>query len=1202
MSSCLSEKKLRLLASNLGEEWKAVATYLGIRRDEVERIQADHWGTEEQIFQMLMIWWQRWDHLNDGSDSIAVAALCESLVKSGRFDAAESLRGLIAQDFNFDVCLAEFTQYYIDTMGLVPLIPWLPSEVKRISDIYVKLKLIERENKAGRVVVRNINSYEDMLRLEYDNGQPVRFILLSGIAGTGKTTIVSKMATDWALQKPESPLSKFSLLVALSVRELKRVPDLGEGIFDQILAKDTNMCRTPLTNYLKSHAEEVLIVLDGADEFNEEGSELPTEGDIIDIISNKILRGCTVLVTTRPHMVDKLCKLNPAFTRIETSGFSDSGVQEYVQKIFKGEKTSVRADLYQVLMESKSLHTLARIPMMLLLICLIWSDERKLPETLTELFREAVFFMMKRHSEKFGKLCEKEDSLEHELMQFVQALGKPALDGLLLPGQKLIFESVEFGSAEMVDKACSLGILSLEKRRRKLRSVHYVTFLHKTLQEAIAGFYWASLFESDMESFYRYRRLLNEENAFNLEYVLRFCCGANVGAAESLLTCVTDVFSKTNPESSMSMESEHLPKSIVWTPISLEAKKERMVQRLWLLMHLEAQSWELHSIDKPMNRYRLIFNFDCSGDERIAFGYLIECASSARMSFLHEIQIVSMSAISGASATIVTEILLQGVMNITDLTIAFVDYKNEEAIHHWQLDLGKALSKMKLQTLSFCGPSVIVDYDISTVFEGLYNSNNSASLQNLTLESVAVNPRYLKKFLEKQGELRCITLRSQHDVDNRQVWGEALGGLQTQALQEMDVRQCVLSDSHEYCLDRSYPKLQILRLIDDDLQEDDIQHVSSLLLKSPKLKELDLSRNNIGRGIQSLAERFPHLDQLQVLKLTDTGLTSKEAITLAGYIPSLVNLQALSLSRYEYSPVIITAEALLTVLQWSCRCPLLKDLDIKQCVLTILDLDEADVSVDLKDGSQMLVDESRSSEGLADGPQMLADELHSSVDLADGLQTVAEEPYSLKGIEDGSQMLADESHSSEVLAEGPQMLAKEPYSSEDLAHGPQVLADEPHPTLKSTIENLDLSSNYFGKWTQQFLRLLKYMPFLKNLDMSSMSLTYADAVCLAEVLPYCQRLQTVHVGDNNQMGNRGLEVLLGVIPELPDLKYLSLPDRGRKPPEMVRECLQHGHRYSIIRYFHHFNRPQIEAVVQVVKRFKGKQNNVDKRAKLIFDV
>ncbi|XP_038066745.1 NACHT, LRR and PYD domains-containing protein 3-like [Patiria miniata] len=462
----------------------------------------------------------------------------------------------------------EFIKYYQDEMSVVPFLPWLRKEASRINDIYVKLKLQEKQYRAGRVVQRAINSHEDMFKLEYKDGKPVRFILLSGIAGSGKTTIVSKIATDWAEQKPGSQLSKFTFLVALSMRELKSVRDLTEAIYDQILAEDTKLNRWSLKYYLRSHPDEVLIVLDGADEYDEKGSNLPSEGNIIKIITNDVLRGCTVIVTTRPYMVDKLCELNPSFVHIETRGFSDGGVQEYIQKFFKGEDSKVSVGLFVYLKASETLLSLARTPIMLLLMCLVWSDEQKLPEILTELFEEALLYIFKRYCKKFGfPIPDDKEILEKKLMDLYKTLGKVALDGLMLPGQKLVFEAGDFGKSEAVDKACKIGLLSKEKIRSKLRAVERVTFFHTTFQEAIAGFYWASLVESDNELFESYLSKVVKSNALGMEYLMRFCCGGNVRAARSLLHHVADTFS-SKTESSDRVNSDE-PFRRLWKVVRL---------------------------------------------------------------------------------------------------------------------------------------------------------------------------------------------------------------------------------------------------------------------------------------------------------------------------------------------------------------------------------------------------------------------------------------------------------------------------------------------------------------------------------------------------------------------------------------------------------------------------------------------------------
>ncbi|XP_038057882.1 uncharacterized protein LOC119729330 [Patiria miniata] len=912
MQSTLSEVKLRHLASNLGKEWTALATYLGVRSDEVDRIKDDYLGSEEQIFHMLMIWWQRWDHRNEGGETGAVDALCESLVKSGRTDVAQSLRGpeTNVDDFNFEVCRDEFIRYYKDAMGVVPLLPWLASEVSKINDMYVKLKYNEKDNKAGRVVKRHIGSYEDMLRLEFHDGQPVRFILLSGIAGSGKTTIVSKIATDWALQTPGSQLSKFSFLVALSMRELKRAPDLTEAVFDQILAKDTKVNPVALKDHLRSHAEEVLVVLDGADEFDKEGSQLPTEGDIIDIISNKVLRGCTVIVTTRPHMVDKLYKLNPCFTRIETSGFSDGGVQEYIQKFFKGEDPEVSAMLCRYLMNSKSLTNLARTPIMLLLICLIWSGEHVLPDTLTELFKEAVYFMLRRYLQKFGQLYQDDDELHsQELHELVQDLGKVALDGLMLPGLKLVFEASEFGDSKKVVRACKIGVLLQERVRSKLRVMQHVTFFHKTFQEAIAGFYWASLAESDPDAFNWYLNQVNKKNALALGYLLRFCCGSDVNAARPLLT--------------------HL----------VGCGNMEDLGSLCLRMHLEAQCNELHNIMTPVFKNGLYFDLNWGGDIRLAFEFLIKCAcqpSASQSSLMSELKDVTILRVQKNIPLVVD--ILRHAQNVTDITLDF-----SQTIDGTVVDAGlqTALGDALCQLPSLRNMSLIGKANLSATFNHMALLPPVSYIQRFVLRGIVVDSRHLRRFIERQDKLCHISLSNEnlivrdscHDVEDSSEGDDenddiASGEQQMKLLKQLSVKyyktRFLVS-----CFRWSCPNLEVLELFGVDLQEEDFHRVGVIISQAPQLKVVDLSENQIGVAFPRLAEQFISLLNLEVLILKDVGLLPDDVGYFARVIlPHLVSLRILSISKNDS----LNAPALLSVMQRSCESSSLKELSIHSCV------------------------------------------------------------------------------------------------------------------------------------------------------------------------------------------------------------------------------------------------------------------------------
>ncbi|XP_071963688.1 uncharacterized protein [Antedon mediterranea] len=77
----LKEQLLRNIASDLGNEWESIASYLGISYSELDRLKRDNATTENQIFAMLLSFKRK-----KGSSIETVKLLCKTLEKVGRND------------------------------------------------------------------------------------------------------------------------------------------------------------------------------------------------------------------------------------------------------------------------------------------------------------------------------------------------------------------------------------------------------------------------------------------------------------------------------------------------------------------------------------------------------------------------------------------------------------------------------------------------------------------------------------------------------------------------------------------------------------------------------------------------------------------------------------------------------------------------------------------------------------------------------------------------------------------------------------------------------------------------------------------------------------------------------------------------------------------------------------------------------------
>ena len=83
----MSEKHLRQVAKKLGPEWEQVAVLLGFKTADLYRFKKDNYGTDGQIFGMLVAW----SHQEGGDLRQKAKNLGEALGECGRKDVKEEL-------------------------------------------------------------------------------------------------------------------------------------------------------------------------------------------------------------------------------------------------------------------------------------------------------------------------------------------------------------------------------------------------------------------------------------------------------------------------------------------------------------------------------------------------------------------------------------------------------------------------------------------------------------------------------------------------------------------------------------------------------------------------------------------------------------------------------------------------------------------------------------------------------------------------------------------------------------------------------------------------------------------------------------------------------------------------------------------------------------------------------------------------------
>ncbi|XP_038061348.1 uncharacterized protein LOC119732053 [Patiria miniata] len=414
-----------------------------------------------------------------------------------------------------DLCEEALKKVYKTTGSYVQMIPWVDDDMRDIMDIYTKLRLVTDDNeetigmwyKDGKEV-----NYEDTFLVE-NKGYIINRIVYEGLAGLGKTTLIGKIAYDWASGSSGS-LAKYKLVFVLRMSALEQSADLLDSLYEQLI--DPNVIdKNHLETFIFKNPKKVLILLDGFDELTTTELDNKSFGSILQILNRKVGADIDVVITTRPShfsaLVSKSLVKNP-YTRVKVLGFFMQDIKNYVEKFFSKKPCDAEI-LFQTIISSGVLLDLAHSPMLLLLMCLLWRQDSILPDTTSRLYGEAVRYIFKRKGIP-----------EEEILDILVAVGEIAFNGLVSPVQRLSFQERDFEKSAL-DKAVKAGILTSQRFLIGLDTHNNIQFTHKTFQEFSAAFYLQSLQKSDTDEFQQNLDKLDDPETFH--YLLRFCCGDN---------------------------------------------------------------------------------------------------------------------------------------------------------------------------------------------------------------------------------------------------------------------------------------------------------------------------------------------------------------------------------------------------------------------------------------------------------------------------------------------------------------------------------------------------------------------------------------------------------------------------------------------------------------------------------------------------
>ena len=335
-----------------------------------------------------------------------------------------------------------------------------------------------------------------------DSGRPVRFILVEGPPGIGKSTFAWEVCRRW--DKLES-LRDYHTVVLLKLREkwvlnatslsdLFRYP--SERRFRKKVAKELD----------DSHGHNLLLVLDGFDEVSHSFHE---NSIIKSILCRQLLPECTIILTTRPSaksMLKDICQ--PRVDKhIEIIGFTEEERVRYITEVFSTKK-ELQANFLKYMFHVPHIKSMMYIPLNCSIIAQVYYESQSschltIPRTKTQLYKALTHSLLVRHMKikesKSEYVSVLPDGLNKSDMDNFKILAKFAFDSYHQGKSK----KVTFFKEDIPEGLVHFGFMNESSELYASRGVERTfSFLHLSLQEYLAAWHLASSYSIEFQVAY----------------------------------------------------------------------------------------------------------------------------------------------------------------------------------------------------------------------------------------------------------------------------------------------------------------------------------------------------------------------------------------------------------------------------------------------------------------------------------------------------------------------------------------------------------------------------------------------------------------------------------------------------------------------------------------------------------------------------
>ena len=318
--------------------------------------------------------------------------------------------------------------------------------------------------------------YEHILSFSPPAGISRQRVLIEGVPGSGKSTLVQRMCHDWSVGRFAQD---YKVVIQVTLRSLPKDQKLSleDLIFTSV--GDAAIVQE-VTDFVTAHqGQGVLFIFDGFDELSEEMRE---KSPVCDIITGHLAPHSSFMVTTRPIAAENL--YHRVDRRVEISGFGREEVEKFIREYFAS-NPSAGEKLLSTLSRRPHIMNLCFTPLLCLMVCYVTSlgdDSPELLLSLHQLFECVIIHTINHNLKRLGRK-EHADSLQDVMRLF------PSFNRLIQLAQEGIEkDTIIFSDLDFEVDSVFHGLFNCVKAQNRFGIISCTWhFLHLTLQEFMAA-------------------------------------------------------------------------------------------------------------------------------------------------------------------------------------------------------------------------------------------------------------------------------------------------------------------------------------------------------------------------------------------------------------------------------------------------------------------------------------------------------------------------------------------------------------------------------------------------------------------------------------------------------------------------------------------------------------------------------------------